>query len=547
MSITVADALRIWDPSHCKLLAGSNGLNRSISYIDTMEVPNIQPWLKKNVLVITTGYSIRDDALALPRLIRDLHEAGSSGLAIKTRFLGEISNETIQLADQLEIPLIEIPHNMPFTELTMSLMKAIIGEHNRSLEFSEQMNRKFLELELNNGGFESIAQALANLIGLSVVIVSRSFSVLAFSEEESFPIPPSFFASDIDVGLKLNERTCTYLISALDGNALLTADIPEAACLTVRRVVIRKQICGYICIMGQHQALDDMQLIVLHHAATSVALEISKLQKLDEHMLVMQNNLLIDLLAENVKSATEAESRAKLLRWPALPARLALVDVDRFGTVIHNFSEEKIQHLKEDLHQLICSCLTSYHHPYSALIYSNSFVILLADTFPAQKLPHAFNALFNLIKKRHNIAVTIGISEAYDSYAALPTSYEEACDAIAIARLASRKSPVQLISNVRFEQALLKCCTTEYFRKYVENTIGKLEQYDKCHKTDLSKTLDILTENMGARQITAEKLYIHRNTLANRLNKIEKITGLDLSNNENLYRLGFALRIRHYV
>ncbi|WMJ84672.1 PucR family transcriptional regulator [Oscillospiraceae bacterium LTW-04] len=547
MSITVADALQIGDLSRCKLLAGSNGLNRNISYIDTMEIPNIQPWLKKNVLVITTGYSIRDDVSALPRLIRDLEKAGSAGLAIKTRFLGDIPCETIQLADQLAVPLIEIPHEIPFIELTMPLMKAIVGEHSRNLEFSEQMNQKFLELELNNGGFESIAKALANLIGLSVVIVSRSFSVLAFSEETDLPIPPTLLASDIDGSLKLSERVCTYLVDALDSDILLTADIPEFAHLTMRRVVIRKQICGYICIIGQGQALDDMQLIVLHHAATSVALEISKLQKLDEHIRFMQNSLFIDLLAGNVKSATEAESRAKLLRWPALPARLALVDVDRFGTVIRNFSEEKIQNLKESLHQLICECLASYRYPYIVLIYGNSFVILLAETFPAQELSRAFSVIFGLIKNRYNISVTIGISDSRDSYAELPTSYEEACDAIAIARVASSNSPVQIISNIRFEQALLKCCSTEYFRKYVENTIGKLEQYDRHHETDLTKTLDILIENMGARQITAKKLYIHRNTLANRLNKIEKITGLDLSKNENLYRLGFALRIRYYV
>lgn len=544
MSITVADALQIGAMSRCKLLAGSGGLDRKVSYIDTMEIPNIQPWLKKNLLVITTGYSIRDDVSALPRLITDLGKIGAAGLAIKTRFLGEIPAETICLADQLAVPLIEIPHEIPFVDLTMPLMKAIVGEHNRNLEFSEQMNQKFLELELNNGSFDNIAKTLANLIDLPVVIASRSFSVLATGETQ---IPEHLISSDANGDFRLSENVCAALAKARGSDVLLHPDIPELPRLAVRCIAIRKQLCGYICILGRDQPLDDMQLIVLHHAATSVALEISKLQKLDEHVRFMQNSLFIDLLAGNVKSANEAESRAKLLRWPALPARLALVDVDRFGSVIRNFSEEKIQNLKESLHQMISDCLALYHHAYIVLIYGNSFVILLAETFPAQELSRAFSVIFGLIKNRYNISVTIGISDSRDSYAELPTSYEEACDAIAIARVASSNSPVQIISNIRFEQALLKCCSTEYFRKYVENTIGKLEQYDRHHETDLTKTLDILIENMGARQITAKKLYIHRNTLANRLNKIEKITGLDLSKNENLYRLGFALRIRYYV
>ncbi len=546
MSITVADALQIGGLSRCRLLAGSGGLDRTVSYIDAMEIPDIQPWLKKNVLVITTGYSIRDDVSALPRLISALSEVGAAGLAIKTRFLGNIPSEVICLADRLAVPLIEIPHDTSFVELAMPLMKAMVGEHNRNLEFSEQMNQKFLELELNNGSFDSIAKTLANLIGLAIVIASRSFSVLAASEDSPHQLPPALLAQDGSSGFKLSGRVCDCLAEARGGDVLLNPELPGLPRLTVRCVVIRKQICGYICVLGQDRPLSDMQLIVLHHAATSVALEISKLQKLDEHVRFMQNSLFIDLLAGNVKSAAEAESRARLLRWPVLPARLALVDVDRFGAVIRNFSEERIQALKESLHQTICDCLASYSYPYIALIYGNSVVVLLSDAFPAQELTQAFSVIFGLIKNRYGISVTVGISDPCGSYVTLRAFYEEACDAVAIGRAASANSPVQMISNVRFEQALLKCCSTEYFHQYVQNTVGKLEQYDRQHQTELTKTLDILIENMGARQTTAEKLYIHRNTLANRLAKIEKIIELDLSN-ENLYRLGFALRIRYYI
>lgn len=547
MSITVADALKIGAMSQCKLIAGSGGLGRTVSYIDTMEIPNIQPWLKRNLLLVTTGYSIRDDVMALPRLICDLEKIGAAGIAIKTRFLGDIPEETIRLADRLDLPLIEIPKDIPFVELTMPLMKAIVGEHNRNLEFSERMNRKFLELELNNGSFDSIAKTLSGLIGLPVIIASRTYSILARWEENGIPIPPSLLEADS----RGNPRLCACVaapIANVAGDAvLLNLDIPEIPRLTVRCVAIRDQVCGYICVISPDRMLDDMQLIVLNHAATSVALEISKLQKLDEHTRFMQNSLFLDLLAGNVKTRDEAESRAKLLHWPVLPVRLALVDVDRFGAVIQNISEEKIQNLKESLHQLISDHLGCLNYPGTVLIHSNSFVVLLSDTASVQAYSASFGAIYSLIKSQYNISVTIGISDSCISYADLPVHYGEACDAIAVSRMPNSNGPVQMISNIRFEQALLKCCSTEYFRRYVENTIGKLELYDRQRGTDLTKTLDILIENMGTRQVTAEKLFIHRNTLANRLSKIEKITGLDLSKNENLYRLGFALRIRYYV
>lgn len=544
MSITVSDALKIGALSSCKLIAGKKGLNRKISYIDTMEVPNIQPWLKKNLLLITTGYSIKDDPEALSRLIVDLKKIGAAGLAIKTRFLGDISRETIRLADETAVPLIEIPKEVPTVEITMPLMKAIVDEHYHNLEFSERMNQKFLELELNNGSFDNIAKTLANLIALPVMIVSRTYSVLASAAGKGSSIPDAVFETDPSGERRLNGRISSRIVG---NDIMFRLENSEIPALFVRGVSVKKQICGYILVLCHGPDLDDMQQIALNHAAISVALEFSKLQKLDEHMRFLQNGLFLDLLAGNVKTKEEAESRARLLRWPLPPVRVAVADIDRFETVSQNLSEEKIQNLKESLHQLIRDYLLSQKFPCTVIIHSDKFVTLLPKSVAAEKITATFNRIRSLIECRHGLSVTVGISDPCTSYVELPFHYEEACDAINIGRAPGSGSQVQMISNVRFEQAILKSCSTVYFRRYVENTIGKLEQYDRQHETDLAKTLAVLTENMGARQKTAEKLFIHRNTLANRIGRIEKITGVDLSQNENLYRFGFALKIRRYL
>ncbi|MGI5906599.1 MAG: PucR family transcriptional regulator ligand-binding domain-containing protein, partial [Candidatus Pararuminococcus gallinarum] len=148
MEMTVAQALTVGALAQCKLIGGAQGVQKKISWVDTMEVPNISPWLKKNELLITTGYAIKNDTDALTGLIEDLYRVQAAGLAIKTRFLGSISEDTIALADRLQVPLIEIPPDIPFIDITHPLMKALVDEHNNKLEFSELMNAKFMELEL---------------------------------------------------------------------------------------------------------------------------------------------------------------------------------------------------------------------------------------------------------------------------------------------------------------------------------------------------------------------------------------------------------------
>lgn len=60
---------------------------RKVDVYDMMEQPDIKPWMKEHLLVITTGYSIRNDKEAVLKVIRDMNEGNASALAIKTRFL----------------------------------------------------------------------------------------------------------------------------------------------------------------------------------------------------------------------------------------------------------------------------------------------------------------------------------------------------------------------------------------------------------------------------------------------------------------------------
>ncbi len=130
MSITIRDALQLEAYSSCQLIAGKKGINNIVLYMDSMEVPDIQPWLRANLLMITTGYSIKDDPPALKQLVQDLHNTGCAGLAIKTRFLGSIPQEIIDEADSLSLPIILIPDSTSVASLVLPLMNMIYDDQN---------------------------------------------------------------------------------------------------------------------------------------------------------------------------------------------------------------------------------------------------------------------------------------------------------------------------------------------------------------------------------------------------------------------------------
>ena len=91
MQLTVNEARTFGGLKECRLLAGEKGLNRVIRCVDSMEIPDISQWLQRGEFLVTTGYALKDNSEALVQVVEALAEKEGSGLALKTRFIGEIS------------------------------------------------------------------------------------------------------------------------------------------------------------------------------------------------------------------------------------------------------------------------------------------------------------------------------------------------------------------------------------------------------------------------------------------------------------------------
>jgi GAF domain-containing protein len=72
--------------------------------------------------------------------------------------------------------------------------------------------------------------------------------------------------------------------------------------------------------------------------------------------------------------------------------------------------------------------------------------------------------------------------------------------------------------------------------------IARVIEYDRRRKANLIQTLEEYLEQGRAPVVTARSLYIHPNTLRQRLERVEKVTGLSLAN-ENALSLQLAIKL----
>lgn len=140
--------------------------------------------------------------------------------------------------------------------------------------------------------------------------------------------------------------------------------------------------------------------------------------------------------------------------------------------------------------------------------------------------------------------VSIGIGTAVTNIKDLATSFKEAQVAIEVGKVFDTEKNIISYENLGIGRLIYQLPTTlcEMFMSEVFKK-GSLESLD--HET--LTTIQAFFENNLNVSETARKLFVHRNTLVYRLEKIRKLTGLDLREFENAITFKVALMVQKYL
>lgn len=140
-----------------------------------MEVPDVIQWVRPGEFLITTGYPFRDDPEALAELIPQLAEKGVSAFGIKTkRYLTEVPEMVLKLADVYGLPLIELPPPTVFSDVVREVMeRVLIRETDQIAELQDRFYR-ISQSMLSDGGLEAFLNVLERTFNNPVALIDSS-------------------------------------------------------------------------------------------------------------------------------------------------------------------------------------------------------------------------------------------------------------------------------------------------------------------------------------------------------------------------------------
>jgi hypothetical protein len=122
----------------------------------------------------------------------------------------------------------------------------------------------------------------------------------------------------------------------------------------------------------------------------------------------------------------------------------------------------------------------------------------------------------------------IGLSNPCSGAASFAAGFAEAKHALAGTHVVRGGNAVLGYDDLGAYKYLLRMSLDAGTRDTHREAVARLAEYDESHQTQLLRTLEEFLARRGTISATAEALYIHPNTLRQRLRRIMELTGLDL-------------------
>lgn len=216
------------------------------------------------------------------------------------------------------------------------------------------------------------------------------------------------------------------------------------------------------------------------------------------------------------------------------------------AVIDYKFDEKYLQTENQAYHndRVMRKMISLFEQYFGKINYLNQYnrqaFIISADNTEEKDIVNTIRTIYNIfIKGNKTVHVRIGIGEIAQGLEGLKKSYDQS----RIARKTINKSGVMFYKELGIYQLLFYIDDTSKIDDYVKEILNPLLIYDKKNNQNLIDTLrEYLKCGQNVSQ-ASQNLYIHRNTMIKRVEKIEELLGCSIKNAEVTNQLYNAVKI----
>ncbi|MEU2941024.1 helix-turn-helix domain-containing protein [Nocardiopsis alba] len=380
-------------------------------------------------------------------------------------------------------------------------------KHAEEMAVAARVHERLTALVLSGHGPREVADTLAGALERPVAVVDRDHRPLASS--------PGAAERRWHDGRPLPEVVRAAERSRASGHC---ADVGAHGLATVAAVMAGPVFLGLVLVGEAREPLTDLEQRTIERSAQILALLTMRRDALTEAEDRVRGELALDLLS----GSTDTESLERR-------AKARGIELDRAWTVLALPVPD-----------------TRRHTVLRALSGGRGWLAAVQDGGVGVLIPGegATDRAEEVRARAHQAeagATTVVVGRA-EGTAGLPEAMREAWECAAL--LPGLGADEGVFSTEEYAPYLAMFGTDgERARRFAERLLGPVIAWDRDHGTDLIGTLLTYVDSGAGVTRTARTLFVHPNTVKQRLERLSELLGSDWRSSDALFRLGVAARL----
>jgi GAF domain-containing protein/sugar diacid utilization regulator len=170
-------------------------------------------------------------------------------------------------------------------------------------------------------------------------------------------------------------------------------------------------------------------------------------------------------------------------------------------------------------------------------------IICLSKDPTATRLKAWLGDLGRQMRTEHSIRLSIGIGNQCQNISDYRRGFAEASEALQMGQTLNHDGGVTHFNDLGVYRYLYKIARMDDLRDMYQDQVARIAMYDRRKGTDLLDTLETYLECAGNLTKTSNRLFVHRNTLIQRLERLQSLCDIDLQDRSNWLTLQVAIKV----
>jgi PucR family transcriptional regulator, purine catabolism regulatory protein len=523
--ILLEELTRLALPTGATVLAGRGSMLRPVTWVVSTTASDCAARLSSGDFAFLLPPYLTELIAQIPRLA----QIGVAGLAV----IGDVLPTIVDAAERSELPLLALPELTNLRRIERMALALVLDRDTAIEQRAAQLYQQLTIMSAEAAGLDAMATLIGRATGKTVLIQDKRLELIAawYAPEPTTPHEAikAWVGASANLPKELWDRK-----RAAQSQDILEQPLPMDGLTRLIVPIIAKGMArGFLSLIAPSGSLGNFDRNVGERGAAACALEMAKAKAVSEAEKRVRGNFVDALLAASLSSLEAA-------RW----AKHNKYNPDgRHAAIVADWSKKEHPSYRR-LETLIHGLVGTLHSGVLTQARENE-VVIFSQLDPRQGIESARHLADSIRRQAANEfpddPLALGIGRPVDALVALRDSYREARQALSMARRLADPNPLYF-GELNVYRLLFQLEYSPELASFCQETIGTLVEYDRSQGTDLIETLTSYFAHKGNLSQTAEALFVHRNTLLYRMERIKEISGLDLDNPETRLSIQLALR-----